>query len=259
MIKGVYVWEMWEVTTAHEGVTRRKQKQAALKPFTNVMPRSNKQWKQSQLGELFVPESWRFQVDMLSFNPRTRDREFHDASWRVETVRSLPTSIGSSTVAAGAVANDASLPSGLDVNSNPAQSNSRNRGRQNRRNKKKSAELFSAHDSINHMLSVPNNFRIKIPRPQSIVDLLERRSHAIRWLLYSNDGPILEGLEFLERFPWVLSGDQMIEYVNDKLDELGGDSEDEDGRIDIVLNRFAEPAVWVESLLQQTQVNQKGM
>jgi hypothetical protein len=89
--------------------------------------------------------------------------------------------------------------------------------------------------------------------------MLERRTHAIRWLLYSNDGPILEGLEFLERFPWVLSGDQTVEYVNDKLDEqCADDSDTEEGRVEIVLNRFADPAVWLESLLQQTQVNQKG-
>jgi hypothetical protein len=267
MISGVYMWEIWELVTSHEGVlhqtAQKSSQQSSCKPFVNVMPRSLKTWKQTRFAERFVPETWRFLVDMLSFHPRgLKKREFQGASWRVDAARPTSPPVPQATTTATAVAViDPGVANGAPTNDATGSAAPHGPGanrRERKAGKKKAVEYVCALDSVNHMLSVPSNYGVKIPRPQGFVELLERRAHAIRWLLYSNDGPILEGLEFLERFPWVLSGDQTIEYVNDKLDEQCSDSETEEGRVEIVLNRFADPAVWLESLLQQTQVNQKG-
>ena len=72
------------------------------------------------------------------------------------------------------------------------------------------------------------------------------------------DGALLSGfqLRYITRFPWVLDDVQALNYVNDCLDEQLGDEDDGNA---IVLNRFTDPSVWVEAIVQQLSAIKKGV
>ena len=75
-------------------------------------------------------------------------------------------------------------------------------------------------------------------------------------LLESNveDPMYLDELSFLTRFPWLFESSQALDYINDRLDQHVREGDEST----ITLNRFTEPAVWVESIVQQLAVQKKG-
>ncbi len=69
------------------------------------------------------------------------------------------------------------------------------------------------------------------------------------------DPMYLNELSFLTRFPWLFESAQALNYINDCLDQHVREGDESI----ITLNRFTEPAVWVESIVQQLAVQKKGM
>ena len=80
---------------------------------------------------------------------------------------------------------------------------------------------------------------------------------SVRWLVSSYPGALHGVMKYLVRYPSILGPDQILAHVNDSLYDLTQNSGDD--VITIILNRFTDPSVWVESIVQQLLVYDRSL
>lgn len=90
-----------------------------------------------------------------------------------------------------------------------------------------------------------------------VADYLHVIGESVRWLVSSYPGALYGVMKYLMRFPSTLGADQILSHVNDSLYDLTQNSGDD--VITIILNRFTDPSVWVESIVQQLLVYDRSL